>query len=166
MREYKGVSALKKAAMNILVKMADNKDIEKLREAFIAMDLDSTGDIRANELKLALNRANISFKDDDIDRIIDEVDYGGDKIINYTEFLSATIRVKEILTEEKLMAIFKQFDTENTGKITALNIKDAMKKLGHKISQKEIKDIMDKHDIKKDGYITFDDFRLVFIGIN
>jgi hypothetical protein len=28
MKEYKGVSALKKAAMNILVKMADNKDIE------------------------------------------------------------------------------------------------------------------------------------------
>ena len=51
MKEYKGVSTLKKAAMNILVKMADNKDIEKLREAFIAMDLDSTGDIRADELK-------------------------------------------------------------------------------------------------------------------
>jgi len=45
LREYKGVSALKKTAMNILVKMADNKDIEKLREAFIAMDLDGTGDI-------------------------------------------------------------------------------------------------------------------------
>jgi hypothetical protein len=35
MKEYRGVSTLKKAAMNILVKMADNKDIEKLREAFI-----------------------------------------------------------------------------------------------------------------------------------
>ena len=28
MRQYKGVSALKKAAMNTLVKMADSKDIE------------------------------------------------------------------------------------------------------------------------------------------
>ncbi len=45
MRQYKGVSALKKAAMNILVKMADTKDITQLKEAFIAMDLDGTGDI-------------------------------------------------------------------------------------------------------------------------
>lgn len=119
MKEYKGVSALKKAVMNTLVKMTEDKDLEKLRDAFLAMDLDSTGDIRANELKLALNRAKIKFNDEDIDKIIDEVDYGGDKIINYTEFLSATIRVKEILTEDKLMAIFKQFDMEGTGKITS-----------------------------------------------
>ena len=85
MKEYKGVSALKKVAMNILVKMADNKDIEKLREAFIAMDLDSTGDIRADELKVALKNANFNINDEEIDRIINEVDYGGDKIINYTE---------------------------------------------------------------------------------
>jgi calcium-dependent protein kinase len=119
MKQYKGVSALKKAAMNILVKMADNKDIEKLREMFIAMDLDGTGDIQANELKIALKQANINCNDDDIEAIINEVDYGGDKIINYCEFLSATISVKEILTEEKLLAIFKQFDTDATGKITA-----------------------------------------------
>jgi Ca2+-binding EF-hand superfamily protein len=42
---------LKKAAMNILVKMAENKDINNLKEAFIAMDLDGTGDIKADELK-------------------------------------------------------------------------------------------------------------------
>lgn len=94
MKEYKGVSALKKAAMNILVKMADNKDIEKLREAFIAMDLDATGDIQADELKIALKNANFNFSDEEIDSIINEVDYGGDRIINYTEFLAATISVK------------------------------------------------------------------------
>lgn len=31
-----------------------------------------------------------------------------------------------------------------------------MKKLGHKITTKEIKEIMEKHDIKKDGYLTYD----------
>ena len=46
-----------------------------------------------------MRNANIYCEDDEIDKIIEEVDYGGDKIINYTEFLSATISVKEILTE-------------------------------------------------------------------
>lgn len=34
LKEYKGVSTLKKMAMNILVKMADSKDIEHLRDMF------------------------------------------------------------------------------------------------------------------------------------
>lgn len=41
-----------------------------------------------------------------------------------------------------------------------------MKKIGHHISAKDIKEIMDKHDIKKDGYITFEEFKLVFENIN
>ena len=48
----------------------------------------------------------------EIESIINEVDYQGNKMINYTEFLSATVAVKDILSEEKLKAIFKQFDVD------------------------------------------------------
>lgn len=47
------------------------------------------------------------MNEDDIAKIFDEVDFNGEKKINYTEFLAATISVKKILTEEKLRAIFK-----------------------------------------------------------
>ncbi len=87
--------------------MADNKDIQKLKEAFNTMDLDGTGDIVADELKKALKDANFNYSDEVIEKIINEVDYHGDRIINYSEFLSATISVKEILTEEKALVIFK-----------------------------------------------------------
>jgi hypothetical protein len=41
LRDYKGVSTLKKVALNILVKMtADSKDVEKLRDAFSKIDKD------------------------------------------------------------------------------------------------------------------------------
>lgn len=107
LREYKGVSALKKAAMNILVKMADNKDIEHLRDMFMKMDTDTTGYISAKELRTALNDANIKIDDQELEKIICEVDYHGNNRINYSEFLAATISVKKILTDEKLLAIFK-----------------------------------------------------------
>ncbi len=126
LRQYRGVSTLKKAAMNLLVKMADNKDIIYLREMFMSMDKDKTGDITANELKEALHDAHIKIDDSELEKIINEVDYHGDRIINYSEFLSATIQVKNILTDEKLHAIFKQFDTDSKGKITADNIINAM----------------------------------------
>ena len=108
----------------------------------------------------------MNFNDDEIESIINEVDYHGDRRINYCEFLSATISVKKILTSEKLLAIFKQFDTDGTGKITSQNIVEAMRKLGHDISPQDVKEIMEKHDIKNNGFLTFNEFRLIFQDIS
>ena len=43
---------------------------------------------------------------DQIDKIIDEVDYFGNQKINYTEFLVATMDVKSFLDDGKLYALF------------------------------------------------------------
>jgi Ca2+-binding EF-hand superfamily protein len=45
------VSKLKKAAMNMLVKMADSSSIEVLKNHFEQLDIDKTGLINADELK-------------------------------------------------------------------------------------------------------------------
>lgn len=73
---------------------------------FMRMDKDQTGDITVNELREALNEAMIKIDDTELDKIVNEVDYHGDRMINYSEFLSATIQVKNILTDEKLLAIY------------------------------------------------------------
>ena len=56
--------------------------------------------------------------------------------------MSATIDVSKFLTEEKLGAIFKAFDLDNTGNITATNIKDAFSKFGREVSDEECLEIM------------------------
>lgn len=106
LRDYRGVSTLKKAAMNLLVKMADFKEIEHLRDLFMRLDKDQTGDITIAELRDALQEAKMRIDESELDKIVSEVDYRGDRLINYSEFLSATIQVKSILTENRLLAIF------------------------------------------------------------
>jgi calcium-dependent protein kinase len=64
LKSFKGVSKLKKAAMNMLVKMADQKSIEQLREDFHQIDQDGTGLINADELKQAIKQSNINIPDD------------------------------------------------------------------------------------------------------
>lgn len=93
--------------MNILIKMADNKDLEYLRGSFMKIDKDNTGFIHMKELRDALHEANIKVEDSELEKIINEIDYHGNKKINYSEFLAATVSVKKILTDEKLLAIFK-----------------------------------------------------------
>lgn len=62
--------------------------------------------INAEELKHAIKLSNIDIPEAKINEIIDEVDYFGNKKINYTEFLVATLDVKAFLDDAKLQALF------------------------------------------------------------
>lgn len=64
---FKGVSKLKKAAMNMLVKMADQNEIEKLRSEFVKLDKDCTGMINAEELKIAIQESDMNIPHEQID---------------------------------------------------------------------------------------------------
>jgi len=134
LQSFKGVSKLKKAALNMLVKMADQNSIEELRGEFVNIDKDRTGLINAEELKQAIKASDINIPDEQVEKIINEVDYFGNGKINYTEFLVATLDVKAFLDDNKMQAIFNQFDTDGSGVITKENIIAAMNKIGHSIT--------------------------------
>ena len=87
-------------------------------EQFRAIDLDQTGLINRQELKVAIKQSDVKLTEEQIDRIIDEVDYFGNQKINYTEFLMATLDVRSFMDDNKLRAIFNQFDTDGSGQIT------------------------------------------------
>lgn len=40
-----------------------------------------------------------------------------------------------------------------------------MKKLGHTITGAEIKEIMEKHDLAKDGHLNYEEFRQIFFNL-
>jgi calcium-dependent protein kinase len=50
LKEYKGVSHLKRAAMHLLVKMSNEDDISQTTELFRFIDIDGTGMIDLHEL--------------------------------------------------------------------------------------------------------------------
>lgn len=37
-----------------------------------------------------------------------------------------------------------------------------MKKMGHSLNNQQLKDILEKHNLKDDGYMKYDDFRQIF----
>ena len=120
--------------------------------------------ILASELAEVLKKKQLSMSTKEISEMINEVDYHGNGKINYSEFLSATIDVRSFMTEQKMQAIFQQFDTDNSGKITKENIYFAMQKLGQEISRDEIEEMIRKHDIRGDGVLSFEEFRAIFMG--
>ena len=87
-----------------------------------------------SELRNVLISKQMGVSDAEIQNMITQMDYHGNNKINYSEFLAATIDVKTFLSESRLRAVFNQFDTDSSGKITVENIVLAMQKLGQNLS--------------------------------
>lgn len=67
--------------------------------------------------------------------------------------------MSEFLTDDKLEAIFKTFDIDNSGKITPDNLKHAFSKFGRSVTQAEIDNIMNEHDLDKEGTVDMEEFK-------
>ena len=71
-------------------------DFKALREAFRSLDTENLGMLSMAEVKQAFKDANIPS--DDVDKIFKSLDTNGDGLINYSEFLAATVDRKKALT--------------------------------------------------------------------
>lgn len=158
--EYKGSTKLKRAAINLLVKMLPTKEVEGLKKQFVQIDTDHSGCIDAEELATAMKQnPSIKVPDEEIDRIISEVDFAGNGRINYSEFLAATIRVKEVLSEARLFTLFTQFDSDGTNQISVENLREVFHRMEMDLTEKEIDEILKEHDIEGDKQISFMEFK-------
>ena len=84
-------------------------------------------------------------------------------MINYSEFIAATLQIDQELNDEQLWSLFKKFDVDNTDFITLANLQEAFHRLGrNKISQAEIEEMMRIHDIDHNGKISFNEFKAIF----
>lgn len=86
------------------------------------------------------------------------VDINNDGVINWSEFLAATLDKKIQLNKEKLKSVFCHFDVDKSGFITQNNLQLLMAKCGKTMINEEITIMLDECDINKDSKIGFDEF--------
>jgi EF-hand domain pair len=82
-------------------------------------------------------------------------DVDGSGKIRYTEFLAATIEAHGSISEERLAEAFDRIDADDSGYISAENLK-AM--LGDEFSERDIEEIIKEADLTHDGQISYAEF--------
>tara|TARA_B110000285_G_C15083360_1_gene594765 strand:+ start:1231 stop:1515 length:285 start_codon:yes stop_codon:yes gene_type:complete len=93
-------------ALRIFVEHIDPKQIIMLKKEFELIDKDRSGIIEVSELSQAIKKANMTLSNEDINEIISQIDENGDGEINYSEFITATINTKDLLTDKRIEVIF------------------------------------------------------------
>ena len=115
----------------------------------------------------AIQAAGIDdVKEQEVEEIIKQVNFKGNGQINYSEFIAATICAQQLLTNEKLYALFKEFDHEDIEVLTIHNLKGAFLRMGKQVTLEEIEAMLSEYNVPKEGQISFDQFKQIMLTGN
>lgn len=158
LKKYSIKNKLKKEVLDVLVSMLDDKELKRLREAFKYFDKDNTGEITLSELKQVIKEQKLKISDGEIKKIMKNVDVDESQKISLSEFLAAAMDQKFYQNREVLWGAFHHFDSDNSGQISAKDIRNVLLRAGKKPSQQEIDEMINQIDKSKDGLIDFEEF--------
>jgi len=94
----------------------------------------------------------------EVNRIFTTIDVNNTGAIDFTEFCLATINHKKLLTTEKLTAMFKMMDTDNSGTISRSEVKTFFS-MSNTADDKFACELIDEVDENGDGEISFAEFK-------
>lgn len=135
------------------------QQLDELKEAFAIYDLDGDGSITTRELGSVMRALGLNPTEAEILNFIKEVDLDDSGSINFDEFAVLMVdKMKDIDSEEDIIAAFKVFDMENKGYITQHELRHVMTNLGEKLTDQEVSDMMREADADGDGKINYEDF--------
>merc|ERR1712032_1435709 len=168
LRGFRSQNKLKKAALMCISSQLDDGSIKALRDLFMQLDSNGDGLLTPAELKEGLQKAGLKEIPPDLQQIMEDVDSDGSGVIDYTEFLAATLDKKLYLQEDIVWSCFRTFDTNGDGKISKDEIKavlgdsdveDAVGQGKHDLAK-----LMESIDTNGDGEIDFDEFMKMMRG--
>ncbi|XP_077237705.1 putative calcium-binding protein CML18 [Tasmannia lanceolata] len=140
----------------------DDEQIAELREIFRSFDRNNDGSLTELELGLLLRSVGLKPSTDQLDALIQKADRNSNGLIEFSEFVSLVepelLPGKSPYTEEQLRRLFRLFDRDGNGYITAAELAHSMAKLGHALTVEELIGMIKEADTDGDGRINFSEF--------
>jgi len=161
LKSFRSKNKLKKAALHVIANLMSESQIKALRDVFMSLDNNGDGLLTHKELKEGLLKAGFEEIPADLQQIMEEVDSDGSGVIDYTEFLAATLDKKLYMQEDVCWQAFRIFDRDGDGKISreeiAAILTDGDPEV-KRVAVREIAELMKDLDKNGDGLIDFDEF--------
>lgn len=115
---YNHLSHFEKAVLSLVADAATDTQVKRLRQSFRALDVQRNGRLSREELHAGLRRSGVEFSEDTIEAFFDEMVRDGSGLINYNEWLAATLGSETLRCEKAVGAAFQCLDVSCTGALT------------------------------------------------
>jgi len=159
LKGFRSQNKLKKAALHVIASQLGETQIKELRDVFMRLDNNGDGLLTAAEMKEGLTSAGLKEIPEDLQLILEQVDSDGSGVIDYTEFLAATLDKKVYMEKDVCWQAFRIFDRNGDGKIDKSEIGAVLGDSGvQATAQRDIAELMTEIDKNGDGEIDFEEF--------
>ena len=138
------------------------KDVRSLRQVFQTIDKDGDGKLSREELLEEYSKTSAD-PSEDVDRIMKAVDTDNNGFIDYSEFIKATLDRRQLLSAANLQRAFKAFDRDESGSISAQELK-AMLQGSAVIEEQVWAQIIEEIDQNGDGEIDLEEFQTLLFS--
>ena len=106
------------------MRLLNSKELEELRVTFYQLDQDGDGRLSREELLTGYEKTALALVN--VDEVIRNCDTDKNGLIDYSEFLTATIDWQSKLTKSIVESAFKAFDMDGNGSITKEELKEVL----------------------------------------
>ncbi|BAT76473.1 hypothetical protein LR48_Vigan01g268400 [Vigna angularis] len=137
------------------------QQVKQLREIFGRFDMDSDGSLTMLELAALLRALGLKPSGDQVQALLANMDSNGNGKVEFEELVRAIlddINEQVLVNQEELLGVFKYFDRDGNGFITAAELAGAMAKMGQPLTYRELTEMIREADTDGDGVISFPEF--------
>lgn len=138
--------------------------LSQLREIFARFDMDSDGSLTILELAALLRSLGLKPSGDQLDILLANIDANGNGSIEFEELVNAILSdmsTSFLIKQEFLLEVFRSFDRDGNGVITAAELAGTMAKMGQPLTYRELQEMINEADEDGDGVISFNEFATV-----
>jgi len=168
LRSFQSRTKFEKAVLHVIASQLSEPQIKGLREAFLSLDQNGDGLLTLSELKAGLARTGLRKLPEDLREIMAGIDADHSGMIDYTEFLAATIERRQYIQEDVCWIAFRVFDVNGDGKITPSELRMVLSdaSVNSMVNAQAIADVLKDVDKNGDGAIDFDEFMGMMRGMS
>lgn len=157
--EFINAVNLKKTTITFLASRIPEESIEKLRDAFIKIDVNADGVLTRDELQVGVGQVpDCDIKEEDWDLVIDMMDTNQNGKVDYTEFIAGCMQSYVYLAETNLREAFTYFDEDGDGKITIDELRNCLTSDNLMLEDDEVMGLIKEVDNDGDGMVDYTEF--------
>ncbi|KAK7404494.1 hypothetical protein VNO78_05427 [Psophocarpus tetragonolobus] len=159
-KQFSLMNRFKRKVLRVVADNLSDEQVDVFKQMFDMMDKDKNGNLSFDELKDGLSMIGHAIPDPDVQMLMEAADIDGNGSLNYDEFITMSVHLRKIESDEHLTEAFRYFDKNQSGYVEFEELKDALSDDESEASDDQvIKDILNDVDLDKDGRISFEEFK-------